>query len=608
MIFEYTEKQRKELSAVFKEIKKASEEFVELYKDGRTPSQEQHEVYSLIQERHNTELRGLLEKFEAEKFSKLEKDEIVQDAKNIAEHALYYVVWDYNNLPNIHDWIKATGTGTDGKQYFKDNDDKYIYDENGKKYFKVDPKSNKYEHRVTEITPEGRIILHEPTPAPKIKWRKTKYTDLQRIDTPFMTYLSNLEMMNQSIDRLKNGEKLFEDPIKFTREGMLNYLKNVALKEHYTVLANDPDQLKEIDSYLDNLLKDNPYILTKYITRTIAEAEKNISEVPGKYAVITQKPYANSLSFNDDPAKTAFLQKWKEEAVDGLTFYNGELYFENLIEFGQYTAQLQNMVTKEGITEIDLLTLRLFYSVYVQNNEEQIKRGEDPGEIFTIYIPDMLKKIGKGHHQKDIDWLIEKTKSYHITTGVVRKERNGRIYPAHYQVLNFESFDPATNTLTVSSPYMHYLVKDIFKLSIRKDKKGKPITAKDGNYLTDASHSYLIHADIAQEKNKAAVENVFIITTMIEQAGDNEPHIKASTLIERNMYLNDWQYHTNPGQLLKRTFKKTWQLLREKTDLQAAYKNIQLPDPVKDNPAYLPTPGNMNTLVLRFPHEGKVQK
>lgn len=41
------------------------------------------------------------------------------------------------------------------------------------------------------------------------------------------------------------------------------------------------------------------------------------------------------------------------------------------------------------------------------------------------------------------------------------------------------------------------------------------------------------------ERNKVAVENVFIIVQLIEQAGDNIPRIKASTLIERNPQLQE---------------------------------------------------------------------
>ena len=60
---------------------------------------------------------------------------------------------------------------------------------------------------------------------------------------------------------------------------------------------------------------------------------------------------------------------------------------------------------------------------------------------------------------------------------------------------------------------------------------------------------------------------------------------------------------TNRRQLLKRTFSKTWELLRTKTRLAEFYDGIELPDP-KD-PAFLPNESELNNLVISFPHNGK---
>ena len=118
------------------------------------------------------------------------------------------------------------------------------------------------------------------------------------------------------------------------------------------------------------------------------------------------------------------------------------------------------------------------------------------------------------------------------------------------------------------------------------------------------SHSYLVHSSITKQRNKAAVENVNIIVTLIEQAGDNIPRIKASTIIERNPQLQQrLETVKNKTDLLKTTFTKTWELLRTETDLLTTYKDIELPDP-KD-PAFIPTAKTVNTLVFKFPHKGK---
>ena len=120
-------------------------------------------------------------------------------------------------------------------------------------------------------------------------------------------------------------------------------------------------------------------------------------------------------------------------------------------------------------------------------------------------------------------------------------------------------------------------------------------------------NSYLVNADIAKERNKVAVENVFIIVALIEQAGNNIPKIKASTIVERNVQLQErLQANAKPNRLLSTTFKKTWELLRNKTTLGQSYCNIQLPDP-KD-PANIPTMSTLETTVFKFQHDGKIKK
>ena len=60
----------------------------------------------------------------------------------------------------------------------------------------------------------------------------------------------------------------------------------------------------------------------------------------------------------------------------------------------------------------------------------------------------------------------------------------------------------------------------------------------------------------------------------------------------------------NKNNLLKRAFVKAWQLLREKTFLTKAYRNIQLPDP--DDASAIPTTFTLG-MVFNFPHEGKAK-
>ena len=115
----------------------------------------------------------------------------------------------------------------------------------------------------------------------------------------------------------------------------------------------------------------------------------------------------------------------------------------------------------------------------------------------------------------------------------------------------------------------------------------------------------MIKSSITKERNKAAVENVRIIVQVIEQAGSiGTPHIKASTIVERNeVQKSRLLKDTHPNRLLARVFKKTWELLRDQTTLLETYDEIKLPDP--NDVKNIPTPGNLNEIVFSFPHKGK---
>ena len=63
---------------------------------------------------------------------------------------------------------------------------------------------------------------------------------------------------------------------------------------------------------------------------------------------------------------------------------------------------------------------------------------------------------------------------------------------------------------------------------------------------------------------------------------------------------------SNLVQLLKRVFKKTWELLRTHTTLLDTYDSITLPDP--NDISKIPTPSNMHKLVFEFHHNGKIKK
>ena len=346
-----------------------------------------------------------------------------------------------------------------------------------------------------------------------------------------------------------------------------------------------------------------------YRTKALAEKKGTLDPCPKRIAIPTAINYEYSISLHQEGK--AFLQKLTM-STDGLKFENGKMFFEGTLE-PISTIELQDMHTNEGIEAIDIPLLTMYYSIILAKFQERIKHGLDFGTandmITRIYAPDFMKCIdilseGSGTSEEKISVIMRKTRAFHNILGIHYVSKNGRIHRSYFPVMNFEGYDYETNTISFFSPYLNYIVQKIYSASIRCDKKGNPRIKRNGLPMLYPSNSYLIKPSIVSERNKAAVANVFIIVQLIEQAGDKGiPHIKAKTLIERNAVLRlRLEDSSNPTQLLKRVFKKTWQLLRKQTLLLEVYKDIELPDP--NGIEQIPTPGNLEH-VFNFRHSGK---
>jgi len=356
----------------------------------------------------------------------------------------------------------------------------------------------------------------------------------------------------------------------------------------------------ELDDILDVIGFGNAVLIyerhNKYRTKAKAEKAGAITEAPTSLAIPTLSSYQYSMSLYKEGG--AYLQPLS--SMDGLRFKGGKLYFDGARMKEVSEAELRDLRTKEGIEELDLTALRFYYSILF--NQFQLSSYKVLQDIVPISASILTGR--NDPNKMDINAAIAKVQSFHNVMGVVKGTRNGKPTESYYQVLNFEYYDEKKNIIAFSSPYMNYVIKTIYNLSIRKTKDGKARLKKNGTPLMLPSHSYMIDSSIVKERNKAAAENVVILVTLIEQAGDNIPRIKASTLIERNVQLAErLETAENPRALLKRVFTKTWELLRTKTRLTEFYKNIQLPDP-KD-PAFMPTTRTLDKVVFTFPHEGK---
>ena len=403
-----------------------------------------------------------------------------------------------------------------------------------------------------------------------------------------------------------------------------NFVKSLTSKDLESIKLSKNDEkvaalLKDKSPSFDDILEiigfGNMTILyeqhaPKYRTKAIAKEAGAITEAPKNLIIPTFSGYQYSMSLYQDGG--AYLQPLT--SMDGLQFKKGKLFFTGGHMQEVSEAELRDLRTDEGIPDIDLTALRFLYSILF--NQFQLSNYTVLQDIVPVSASIIAGR--NNPNKNDIDAALAKVKSYHNVMGVVKGSRNGKPTESYYQVLNFEYYDEKRNIIAFSSPYMNYVIKTIYNLSIRKDKNGKPKLKSSGDPLKMPTHSYLIDASIVKERNDLAKENVYILVTLIERAGGSLPNIKASTLIERNVQLaerleNDPQHR---AQQLKRVFTKTWEILQKKTTLTKHYKNLRVSidknsdgvlldelDP-KD-PTFIPTVKSIKDLCFYFPNEGK---
>lgn len=333
--------------------------------------------------------------------------------------------------------------------------------------------------------------------------------------------------------------------------------------------------------------------------RTKAKAG-DTAAVPPHLALPSTREYQESFAFDEN--NKAYIQPIIH--TEGLQFRGGKMFLQGGLK-AISEVELQNMKTKEGIEEIDIPLLMVFYTVIYKEFEKKLKSNETLSPVVTIYAPDMAASLGmaRPHDKKDMHALIEKVQSFHNIIGICSAERAGGI-GSQYPVLNYEGYDEEHNTISISSPYINYIIEKTFNISLRLAKDGKPLLKKSGEAATKVSHSYLVKTGIARRRDKAAAQLVMRIAVLIEQAGKGTPHIKAKTLIEDDAAIRKrYNQNKNKVRFLQRLFANTWKYLREDTELLAVYKDIQLPD--ENDPKNIPTPATLDKIIFEFPHNGK---
>lgn len=316
-----------------------------------------------------------------------------------------------------------------------------------------------------------------------------------------------------------------------------------------------------------------------------AEREGAITELGFYSATITDKYYRYALTPLENNA--AYIQQLDEDFIQQLEFNpeNGVMSFKSK---RHEPIKIRNAVTNRSIKNLDLQLLRSLYTI-IYNNATNIST-----DTVTVYLPTLTEHLGIRINNSKPNDLFKKIRAFENTVGVFS---GGAIY----KLLDFLKYEPEGNLITFASPYMNMILRQLEKRNTKTAKKG-------GDRYINPHHSFLVHSNIANERNKPAVEVVQIIVTLLQQRGEIKNNIttasiKFSTIIDqipelREKLIGDTTTG-NKNNYLRRTFKKAYELLRSKTDLYQYYNNLSIPE-------IIPSTTTIDQ-VITISHNGKNQ-
>lgn len=401
-------------------------------------------------------------------------------------------------------------------------------------------------------------------------------------------------------------KKNFEESVQVRIEA---YLKKLEADPELKHIAEDLRQLtdREPEEIPDEVFEDpsvQEYIESiqeepeqegsdnmKYVTEKRVRKDTKIAELPEKLSTITHAQYRQSLNLLKEGK--AWLQPLDlASGADKLTIEDGKIFFQGV---PASEAQLRQLYTDEIPKDIDLTFLQLMYSIVLKNYDQTMTEDNTIRQVITLYMPAVMRALGQPtakEHQFEL--FKQKILSFQTIMGVI----DGMGTQA---VLVFLAEDKKKNIISFSAPYLEAVVRNLYKVSIRRKNNGEPMLKKNGEPLMIPTDTYSIDPAILKEKCKYAILNVVNLVSLIKEAGENTPHITAKTLIDRNLQFKEALDNSAPKDRniqLKRVFAKTWEMLPKYTTLKNDYPDIQLPDP--KNPANIPTWKTRN-MVFSFP-------
>lgn len=345
----------------------------------------------------------------------------------------------------------------------------------------------------------------------------------------------------------------------------------------------------------------------KRASKKAAPNETNTAKLPnagivnaGKYQlVISDKDFRGALSSVKN--SNAYVRLMDSNFFERISFEEGVLKIDDEL------AGIIKEHGKKGYDELKELDLPLLTQIYTATAKAAMRND---AYTITVDTKAFFAEMGINTTGDNAADVMEKLHSFERCIGIIPKTKfAGKLF-------SIIAIDPQNQTMTFAAPY----ILRIIEMLNEKNHVSKSTRAGGDIDYVLPYHNSLVHSTIASERNKAAVELVYRITTGVVERGTvpdvstyrkkktktNNPDLITYTisfrsLINSTFYLRgriaSYKNPSDKNKAIKRAFKKAYELLVSKTDLKKKYVNVTFSN-------VIPT---MNTLDIDFEvkHEGE---
>lgn len=298
----------------------------------------------------------------------------------------------------------------------------------------------------------------------------------------------------------------------------------------------------------------------------------------GYYQIaISDKKYQHALTTKKN--KSAYIQVMTPDFFEKLDFTGGVITWDR-----EVAGVIKNnrRGSYEDIQDIDPALLTQIYTAAVKAHKSH------SGFTITVYLYKFLREMGIDPGKNNAPDIMRKLQSFENCIGIMP---GTGIIAKLFSIIEINATD---NTMTFAVPYIFRLIDELES----KNKIERKTKDGDIEYIAPY-HNMLVYSTIGNERNKTAVELVYLIIAGLHQRGTPPD---AKTYAKRNMQhedprlvtyqtsfntlLNDTTYlkkrvdayksTADKNKALRRAFEKAYQLIDTKTDAGEYFIDLKI--------------------------------